>query len=312
LPPKESTVYAFLAVLLAATFAGKDGVPIAYRIAPRADTAPDRGSLVILPGYTESHLLYEEPIADFTAQGYTVFIMDHRGMGLSGRLAVNPQVVHIGVFEDYVDDAAQFVTTIVKPQSPGKVYLFGHSTGGMIGASLLGRTPDAFAAAVLSAPLMSLDTGWLPRGLARAIVSATCALGFADSYAAGFGDFDMAKHTFEHATTTRSEARFDAQKAVLVANPAIVQGGPSYQWLREALGVTDDLAALAPKVKTPVLLFQAGADSFVSPEGQDAFCAAAPMCRKVLIPGGRHEMFREVDEIRGRFMQETLGFLASH
>lgn len=305
-------MHAFLAVLLAATFAGKDGVEVAYRVAPRVDTAPDRGSLVILPGYTESHLLYEAEITDFTAQGYTVFVMDHRGMGLSGRLTTNPQVVHIGAFEDYVDDAAQFVTTIVKPQSPGKVYLFAHSTGGMIGARLMGRTPGMFAAAVLSAPLMSLDTGWLPRGLARAIVGATCALGYAESYAAGFGDFDISKHTFEQATTTRSRARFEAQKAVLVANPSIVQGGPSYQWLREVLGVTDDLEELAPKVKTPLLLLQAGDDSFVSPEGQDVFCAAAPMCRKVLIPEGRHEMFREVDEIRGRFMQETLGFLASH
>src|SRR5437868_1750116 len=73
------------------TFTGVDNVSIAYKIVRHPQSV---ASVVILSGYTESYLLYDELIQDFYRQNYSVYIMDNRGMGLSGRLLSNPQIVH--------------------------------------------------------------------------------------------------------------------------------------------------------------------------------------------------------------------------
>jgi alpha-beta hydrolase superfamily lysophospholipase len=65
-------------------------------------------------------------------------------------------------------------------------------------------------------------------------------------------------------------------------------------------------------IPVPVLLFQAGADQLVMPDGQDAFCAGAPNCRLEYFPDAGHEILMERDDIRNRALDLVRGFLSQH
>ena len=83
----------------------------------------------MLTGYTESYLMYSDLIKDLFEQKYSIFIMDHRGMGKSGRMLPNRQIVHVVNFDDYVNDAEFFTQEIARRDgSELPLYLFGHST----------------------------------------------------------------------------------------------------------------------------------------------------------------------------------------
>lgn len=87
------------------TFQGTDDVTIRY--VQFTDPAHDK-VLVISSGRSESYVKYPEVLYDFFHLGFDVFIMDHRGQGLSRRMLDDPQKGHVERFDDYIDDFSQF------------------------------------------------------------------------------------------------------------------------------------------------------------------------------------------------------------
>ena len=79
------------------TFQGTDDVTIRY--VQFTDPAHDK-VLVISSGRSESYVKYPEVLYDFFHLGFDVFIMDHRGQGLSGRMLDDPQKGHVERFDD--------------------------------------------------------------------------------------------------------------------------------------------------------------------------------------------------------------------
>ena len=94
----------------------------------------EKGAIVFVTGWTETHLKYAELIQQMVAEGYSVYTVDNRGMGFSSRLSDNPQMVHVDKFSDYVDDLKQFVDRVVKKKKHRKVFFVSHSMGGLITA----------------------------------------------------------------------------------------------------------------------------------------------------------------------------------
>ena len=79
-------------------------VDIYYRKFEIKPPAEEVGAIVISNGRTESMAGYPELIWDLHQQGYSVYILDHRGQGFSTRLLPDPQKSYVEKFEDYVDD----------------------------------------------------------------------------------------------------------------------------------------------------------------------------------------------------------------
>src|SRR5271165_2435125 len=145
------------------SFQTKDALEIrgmAFR-QPRLDTA-----IVISSGRTESFIKYKEFIYDLYLEGYSVFIADHRGQGLSDRVLASEakrQIGHVHDFQDYVSDLKQFYTDFVRPIGQKKHVLLGHSMGGCIASLYLETYTQDFDAAVLCSPMDELALGFLPR-----------------------------------------------------------------------------------------------------------------------------------------------------
>ena len=99
-------------------------------------------------------------------------------------------------------------------------------------------------------------------------------------------------------------------------------GGPTRQWVGEACRLTEVMLTQAGAVRTPLLMLQAGEDTAVVAEAQDAFCrqrqaatglgCGGPDGGPVRQPGAAHELFIEADVHRVPAVQALLGFLAGH
>jgi len=107
---------------------GRGGVKVRVLIAPAAAGAP-RGSVIVSPGRTEFIEKYFEVIRELQARGFSVFCIDWRGQGLSGRETGNPLKGHIVSFDDPVNDLATALS-LFADRLPKPHIGLAHSMGG--------------------------------------------------------------------------------------------------------------------------------------------------------------------------------------
>jgi lysophospholipase len=280
---------------------------------PRPETA-----IVISSGRTECFIKYKEFIYDLYLKGYSVFIADHRGQGLSDRVLAGEakrQIGHVGNFQDYVTDLKQFYTDFVGPTKHKKHLLIGHSMGGCIASLYLETYGQDFDAAVLSSPMDELALGLFPH-FAHDLVDIENQFGLGEEYAPGEHGYND-KETFSDKCLTHSELRWNIARQEYSDNPAAKLGGPSVLWVKLAQDAGLTARKNAGGVKVPVLFLQAGSDTIVRPEGQfefrDRLNQARPgFCRLETIDGASHEMFVESDVYRERALQLILEFIKDH
>lgn len=286
---------------------GIDNVKLYYE-SYNADNA--KGSIVISHGYTENLEKYKEMIYYFLKSGYNVFGIEHRGHGRSGSLGIadNSQI-YVNSFNDYIEDFKSFLDEIVVPNSNGQdLMLFAHSMGGAIGSRFLEVYPQYFSKAILNAPMMKVHTGNIPDFIAKAIVNTAVTFGQGGKYVIGKEPFTPC-YSFD-STGTSSENRWTYVNDIVNSDEELQRGGASYKWTQESFKVTKEITKKenASKVEIPVLLFQAGDDAYVKPEGQNKFVEYAKNCNLVRIENAKHEIYFERDEIQKPYLEQVLNF----
>ncbi len=275
------------------TFSPEEGITIAYR-----SYFNDKASkaIVISHGFTESMAKYRETIYYFLQGGYSVYIMDHLGHGYSTRLVEDKSMVHVEDFNDYVNYFASFVKTIVKPQiGENECYLFAHSMGGGIGARVLEEYPELFDKAVLSAPMLKVDTGYTQQ-LSNLIVKVARLLGQDKKYLFGQGAFDGISNFSESASN--SEARYAYCFAARLEDENNQAYGGSFSWLEQSLKGTKELRKEEnlSKIQIPVLVFQAENDGLVLPEGHYEFVNGVESAELLFVPETKHEIYASTNK----------------
>lgn len=141
----------------------RDGYRLRYS---RFGCAPgDRGALVISPGRSEPSYEYAETAIDFIARGFgPVYVVDHRGQGLSPRLLADLSKGHIEHFPDYIKDFAVFVDAVQAdlaslgaPDAP--LFLTSNSMGGAIAIGYFQMTgaDNPFRAAALVSAMIHVN-----------------------------------------------------------------------------------------------------------------------------------------------------------
>ncbi|MFQ2191976.1 alpha/beta fold hydrolase [Aeromonas jandaei] len=293
-------------------FKGKDGVAIRY--AALRQEKVDR-AILIVNGRVESYLKYQELAWDLWRQGYSLYLIDHRGQGMSGRMLSDHDKGYVDQFDDYVVDMKQFHDQIIMADKPAKLFLLAHSMGGAISARYLERWPDDIRAAVLSSPMLGINLGGLPKWLAKGLATTIGTVGgwFGEPpYGPGQGPYQ--DHGFADNELTHSQSRYQAFRQMYEQHPQIKLGGATAHWIYQGITGADAAIADAGTIKTPLLLLQAGNDSVVDNAAQDAFCTKTN-CeggKPLRIEGAWHELFIESDDKRQPALTAMLDFFARY
>ena len=268
-----------------------------------------KANIVICHGFGECTEKYYELIYYFMLEGYSAFIIQHRGHGRSQRLGIDQWQINVENFNYYIEDFKKFIDEIVIPSSRNKeLLLFAHSMGGGIGTVFLEEYTNYFKAAVLSSPMHEIDTGKIPKTLAEIISRSMKIFGMEKRYIPGQTPYIEKKGLNSNATSSRKRYEYLCEK--IRNNKAYQCGGSSVLWYLESLRATKNLVKKenASKVKIPVLLLQTEHDTYVKPEAQNKFAAYAQNCELVKVKGAKHESYFEKDEITFNVLEKILMF----
>ncbi len=262
-----------------------------------------RGSVIVSPGRTEGIEKYFEVAERLTARGFVVLVHDWRGQGLADRLLHDRLLGHAVGHADFLSDYRALIG-IFEDRLPQPWIALGHSMGGCLTLLAMARGQMGISAAILSAPMLGLRTGSVPRPVARLLASLSTALGLGGRPTPG--PAPSAPAPFETNILTHDRARYERNEAQIIAHPDLKLGGPTWGWLKFAFSATEILArgAGVPTLATPVTVVAAGDDLLVDNGALEAVTKRLRRGRYVEIPGAYHEILQETDEIQAVFWRE--------
>ncbi|MCA0199627.1 MAG: alpha/beta hydrolase [Proteobacteria bacterium] len=288
-------------------FTARDGARLRWGHLP-AGTADD---CILLGGYIEFIEKYFEAARDFHRRGFNVWCLDWRGQGRSarsGRTKPDPRL-----FDRDADDLAQFVAA-VSPRDHKRL-LVAHSMGGAISLLALANHAPLVDAAVLSAPMIQINTGGVPRCAARALAFVMSAIGQGDSFVPGASAWPNLASRFGNMNRLSNHpVRGKLVDAWFTAAEDLRHDGPTYAWLKSAFALTTRIskADLLARVRTPILIGSAGNDLLVDAAAHLRAAALLPDGRLVTFATAKHELFQETDDIRDRWFAAIDSFVAEH
>ena len=282
-------------------FEGAGGARLRAALFP-ASGAP-RGSVVLSPGRTEPIEKYFEVIDELTGRGLQVLAHDWRGQGLSQRLTPDRLQGHAKGYQDFLGDYEALLDAF-GPHLPEPRVALSHSMGGCLTLLALVKGETRFRAAVLSAPMLGLSLGGIPKSAAVAMAGLQRLLGRAGM--AAIRPYDPLADHFDSDRLTHDRARYDLHKAQLRACPDLAIAGPTWGWLDFAFAATAAIAApgALEHVQIPVTLVAAGEERLLLNQASRAAARRLPSGRYVEVAGAYHEILMETDDKRAQFWAE--------
>lgn len=281
-------------------FAGAGGARL--RAALFAHPGEARGSVVVSPGRTEPIEKYFEVVEILRARGFTVLVHDWRGQGLSQRLLPDRLLGHAAGAKDFLSDFARLLAAF-EARLPGPWIALGHSMGGCLTLLAMARGEARFSGAILSAPMLGLQTGAIPMPVGRlmAAMSRLVGRGAAPAQRAA-----SEATPFEANILTHDRARYARNEAQVAACPDLALGSPTWGWLDFAFSATSVLqrGAGVTRIAAPVTIVAAGEERLVDNAASRRVAARVPAARFVEIPGAYHEILQETDPIQALFWRE--------
>ena len=292
---------------------------------PAKNEANIRQCLVIVPGRSEGYLKYQELTFDLYQQGYDIFIIDHRGQGISQRLLTNPHKGYVKYFDDYSEDLQLFMEQVVNQHCSEKPYLLAHSMGGLIAARYLQQHSKSIKAAVFSSPMIAIHSGGIPQWLGKALIYGTEQLNqwLSDEpwYFLGQGDVKKDAYdakSFNNNPLMQSQLRYQQFTQLYQSTAEIQLGGVTVHWLAQALAAEKKVFENLEQLTTPTMVLQAGSDRIVDNEAQNKFCtqlnklhpSSCPNGKAIVIKNARHELLFESDQYRDQALKHIVDWFA--
>ncbi|MFQ5580729.1 MAG: alpha/beta hydrolase [Nitrospiria bacterium] len=229
--------------------------------------------LVIVHGISEHKGRYLRLQNDLAAAGLGSFAYDQRGFGHSGG-----KRGHVERYRDYLDDIKSVIASVRKTHPSTKVFLLGHSLGGLISATFCVDFPHEVDGLVLSAP--ALDVAGLPWVLEKLVILLNCLL---PSLPVHYPSLDGNKS-------------HDPEVDIAFNKDKLVETKATPRFYVEFQKMNNYLRRSAGKIVTPTLILQGDADPIARPEGAQIIFNHLQITQKRLIwyKGFLHEIFNEV------------------
>jgi lysophospholipase len=286
-------------------FKGEKGISIYYRYFLQNSMDNEKGAIVISNGRRENALKYKELVYDLYRNGYSIYILDHRGQGFSERINIaDKQMGHIDDFEYYVSDLKKYYDKFVIINNHKKLFLLAHSMGATIGTRYIEKYPNDFDAAAITSPMFGL------RFPACELIGFLA--GNKPKYLLGKKNYDNEEKSFSSNNLTHSKIRYDAMMNMYENNPSTKLGAPSYQWIYQSCITFKKIFNELQQIKIPIILIQAGEDKVVSANAQKKFIIKLKKLGKnaqgFTIDGAYHELLIEKDNYRIPVVTTILDF----
>lgn len=268
-------------------FSGEQGVEIFYRHQP-ADTP--RAGLVLVHGLGEHSGRYRQVIERLNILGLSVWALDLRGHGKSGGTRG-----HTAAFDHYLADVDRTIDLALEG-SPGwdKVFLLGHSLGGLIVLTFALNRPERLRGAIASSPALAPAIR-IPGGkkLAGNVMSVI-----------------WPGLTMGNEIDARNISRYEDTVRAYQADP-LVHDRVSARFFTEFMGAMEKTSAGAARMAVPTLLQVAGADRLVDAKQTKAFFERLTVPDKTLqvYDGLFHEIYNERPDDREKVLADLQTWL---
>ncbi|MFM6951092.1 MAG: lysophospholipase [Novosphingobium sp.] len=254
-------------------FTGAGGVQI-YAASWLPEGAP-RDHLVLAHGYGEHLGRYQAVAEYFTAAGYAVHALDHRGHGKSG----GARAV-IDSFAKADADIDTLVDRVRAESGLNQIKLVGHSMGGSLALNYALNHPEKLSGLVLSGPAVG---GGLPKvqALLLALISRIAP-------ALGMIQLDA-----------NAVSRDPLVVAAYKADPLVFHGKVPARTAREMMHAVTTYPARVLSMQLPCLLMHGSADSLVRADDAQPVFDAIPSPDKTvrIFEGLYHEIFNEPERL---------------
>jgi len=284
------------------TFTGKENIEIYYKIFKQKSN--EKAAIVISSGRTEAAIKYKELIYDLYKNGYSIYINDHRGQGLSGRMLENHDMGYVKNFQYYIDDLKKFYDEFVVKDKHTNIFLMTHSMGGAIGMTYLEQNPKDFKAAVFSSPMLGLPS---PSCAAVKVLEKKDV-----EYIMGGTDYQDDSVKFEDNTLTHCEIRYKRMLQAFNETTDARLGSATYQWVNRSCEQFKYIFENADKIQTPLIIFSAEDEKIVAISAHKDFIKKLRKLKKDAeayeVKAAMHELYIERDKARTDIITRSLDF----
>jgi lysophospholipase len=268
----------------------------------KATTREVRGTVCILQGRAEFIEKYFEVVRDLRGRGFAVAAFDWRGQGHSGRQVGSPRKGHVRHFDEYRKDLEAIRDHVLIPHLPEPYFALAHSMGGAVAIQAAADGFLPFRRLVTTTPMIALCI-IKPVKTAAVTVQLMNLLGLGKSFVPGGGETSISRLPFAGNRLTSDPVRYarNADAAAAVGHGAI--GAPTVAWLHAAFRLMKRFTdpRFGVKVRVPTLIIAAGADLVCATPATERLAARLKAGHVIVIPGARHEILMEKDEIRDLF-----------
>ncbi len=285
----------------------KDGTRL--RIGYFPANGPAKASILLINGHREFLEKYSEFISDFQIRGINVYSMDHRGQGLSDRVLSDKKKSHNPDFDIIIEDIHELVSRIIKPDTlTHPLYMVAHSLGAHFAMRYLHDHPDVISKAVLFSPFTNLGSSSpFITFIAELYFMIMNMLGFSKMFAPGQArGRKMINHEAAYNALTHDKDRYEWAQRALNKYPELFIGGVTFGWVRGAIKSIHIIrqSGYVNKIKTPILCLLADDERVVRNSTTISLLNRMKNATYEIMTGARHEIYREVNEIRDKMWKK--------
>ena len=270
-----------------------------------------RAVAVIVTGFREFGEKYFEVVRDLHERDFDVWQMDWRGQGGSDHYLPDTQKVWYQGYDRDANDLQQFATEIVVPRDGAPMFVVAHSMGGHIALRHLHTYPETFSFAVITAPMLGIHTGGVPKWLANLLAwGGSIVKAEAHTIGSSAWKYD-ADFAVEDSFKSTDSVRYRVQQDYEQLKPALRLGGATYGWFRNA---SREMAELNKKnyllgIEHPILMTSSGNDQIVLSDQVDRACSLMKACELYPIANAKHEIWMEHDDFRDPWWMRVDAFV---
>lgn len=246
----------------------------------------------VLHGYGDHSGRYRFLFDALVAAGYAVHALDYRGHGQAdGRRG------HCDRFEEYLEDVNLWLGRVRSEVGSKRLFLFGHSFGGLLLGALALQRPEGVAGAIFASPYLRL-----------AIVPPAFKLFLAKSVGKVLPWLPMKNELKIEQLTHDHEVRAATERDPLY-NRTVTP-----RWFTESTKAQEEVLRRASELVLPALVLVPEEDTIAAPAAMGELYEKMTGVDRTIhrFAGGSHELCNEVPELRAKVFERVVAWLDLH